>query len=304
MMKTRFSACAAAVPNSTRAAAAITKRMKSPQTGQNAREFGHRHQQCDGRVKLALTERRRGAGRRCLDAKPVLDHCAAHERPNHHLRHLPGDYELATTLAAAVFISSSRPTDARPAGCRRIMRFDAMDLKLYDTLTREKRVFKPLDSANVRMYVCGPTVYDFAHIGNARPVIVFDVLFRLLRHIYGADHVTYVRNITDVDDKINARAAEEYPDLPLNEAIRKVTEKTDRQFHEDVAALGCLPPTVEPRATEHIAEMKKIISRLIKSKRAYRFKDHVLFRVKGLASYGKLSHRSLGDIRSSARGEV
>jgi cysteinyl-tRNA synthetase len=184
------------------------------------------------------------------------------------------------------------------------MRFDAMDLKLYDTLSREKRVFAPLDPANVRMYVCGPTVYDFAHIGNARPVIVFDVLFRLLRHIYGAEHVTYVRNITDVDDKINARAAEEYPGLPLNEAIRQVTEKTDRQFHEDVAALGCLPPTIEPRATEHIAEMKKIISRLIKSKRAYRFKNHVLFRVKGLASYGKLSHRSLGDMRSSARGEV
>ena len=117
-----------------------------------------------------------------------------------------------------------------------------MELKLYDTLTREKRVFSPLDPANVRMYVCGPTVYDFAHIGNARPVIVFDVLFRLLRHLYGAEHVTYVRNITDVDDKINARAAEEYPDLSLNEAIRKVTEKTDKQFHEDVAALGCLPP--------------------------------------------------------------
>ena len=134
--------------------------------------------------------------------------------------------------------------------------FDSMELKLYDTLTREKRVFTPLDPANVRMYVCGPTVYDFAHIGNARPVIVFDVLFRLLRHLYGAEHVTYVRNITDVDDKINARAAEEYPGLPLNEAIRKVTEATDRQFHEDVAALGCLPPTVEPRATEHIAEMR------------------------------------------------
>ena len=113
------------------------------------------------------------------------------------------------------------------------------------------------------MYVCGPTVYDFAHIGNARPVIVFDVLFRLLRHIYGAEHVTYVRNITDVDDKINARAAEEYSDLPLNEAIRKVTEKTDKQFHEDVAALGCLPPTVEPRATEHIAQMKALIERLV-----------------------------------------
>ncbi len=125
-----------------------------------------------------------------------------------------------------------------------------MDLKLYDTLTREKRPFVPIDPLNVRMYVCGPTVYDFAHIGNARPVIVFDVLFRLLRHLYGADHVTYVRNITDVDDKINARAAQEFPGLPLNEAIRRVTELTEKQFHDDVDALGCLHPTAEPRATE------------------------------------------------------
>ena len=158
-----------------------------------------------------------------------------------------------------------------------------MDLKLYDTLTREKRIFRPLDPSNVRMYVCGPTVYDFAHIGNARPVIVFDVLFRLLRHLYGADHVTYVRNITDVDDKINARAAEEYPDLPLNEAIRKVTEKTDKQFHEDVAALGCLPPTFEPRATEHIAEMRTLIERLVTSGNAYVAEDNVLFSVPSMA---------------------
>jgi cysteinyl-tRNA synthetase len=184
------------------------------------------------------------------------------------------------------------------------MRFDAMDLKLYDTLTREKRVFKPLDPANVRMYVCGPTVYDFAHIGNARPVIVFDVLFRLLRHIYGADHVTYVRNITDVDDKINARAAEEYPDLPLNEAIRKVTEKTDRQFHEDVDALGCLPPTVEPRATEHIAEMRALIDRLVASGNAYVAEDNVLFSVPSMADYGKLSKRPLDEMIAGARVEV
>jgi len=127
-----------------------------------------------------------------------------------------------------------------------------MQLRLYDTLTREKRPFVPLDPANVRMYVCGPTVYDFAHIGNARPVIVFDVLFRLLRHLYGESHVTYVRNITDVDDKINARAARDFPGLQLNEAIRKVTEKTASQFHADVAALGCLPPTFEPRATDFV----------------------------------------------------
>ena len=112
-----------------------------------------------------------------------------------------------------------------PAGGRGI-RLD-MGLRLHNTLTRTKEDFVPIDPSNVRMYVCGPTVYDFAHIGNARPLIVFDVLFRLLRHLYGADHVTYVRNITDVDDKINARAAEEYPDLPLNEAIREVTERTD-----------------------------------------------------------------------------
>src|SRR5512145_738583 len=138
-----------------------------------------------------------------------------------------------------------------------------MELKLYDTLTREKRAFAPLDPARVRMYVCGPTAYDFAHIGNARPVIVFDVLFRLLRHLYGADHVTYVRNITDVDDKINARAAQDYPDLPLNEAIRRVTETTERQFHEDMRALGALDPSVEPRATEHIAEMKRMSEALV-----------------------------------------
>jgi cysteinyl-tRNA synthetase len=179
-----------------------------------------------------------------------------------------------------------------------------MELKLYDTLTREKRVFRPLDPANVRMYVCGPTVYDFAHIGNARPVIVFDVLFRLLRHLYGADHVTYVRNITDVDDKINARAAEEYSDLPLNEAIRRVTEKTDRQFHEDVAALGCLPPTVEPRATEHIAEMRTLIERLLESDNAYIEQDHVLFRVASMPDYGRLSKRPLDEMIAGARVEV
>ncbi len=179
-----------------------------------------------------------------------------------------------------------------------------MDLKLYDTLTREKRVFHPLDPSNVRMYVCGPTVYDFAHIGNARPVIVFDVLFRLLRHLYGADHVTYVRNITDVDDKINARAAEEYPGLPLNEAIRKVTEKTDRQFHEDVAALGCLPPTFEPRATENIAEMRVLIERLIASGNAYVAEDNVLFSVPSMPDYGALSKRPLDEMIAGARVEV
>src|SRR3954466_16347686 len=127
-----------------------------------------------------------------------------------------------------------------------------MDLRLYDTLTREKRTFKPLDAANVRMYVCGPTVYDFAHIGNARPVIVFDLLFRLLRHVYGENHVSYVRNITDVDDKINDRAVRDFPGLPLNDAIRRVTDKTEQQFQADVRELGCLPPTAQPRATDFV----------------------------------------------------
>jgi cysteinyl-tRNA synthetase len=179
-----------------------------------------------------------------------------------------------------------------------------MELKLYDTLTREKRVFTPLDPSNVRMYVCGPTVYDFAHIGNARPVIVFDVLFRLLRHLYGAEHVTYVRNITDVDDKIIARAAEQYPAMPLNEAIREVTEVTDRQFHEDVAALGALPPSVEPRATEHIAQMRTLIERLVKSGNAYVEQEHVLFSVASMPDYGKLARRSLDEMIAGARVEV
>src|SRR5690349_14538 len=179
-----------------------------------------------------------------------------------------------------------------------------MELKLYDTLKREKHVFTPLDPSNVRMYVCGPTVYDFAHIGNARPVIVFDVLFRLLRHLYGAEHVTYVRNITDVDDKINARAAQECSALPLNDAIRKVTETTDRQFHEDVAALGCLAPTVEPRATEHIAEMRALIERLVTSGNAYVEQEHVLFHVASMPDYGKLARRSLDEMIAGARVEV
>src|SRR6201995_3464886 len=139
----------------------------------------------------------------------------------------------------------------------------SMELRLYDTLTKEKRTFVPLDAGNVRMYACGPTVYDFAHIGNGRAAVVFDVLFRVLRHRYGADHVTYVRNVTDVDDKINVRAARDYPGVQLNEAIRKVTEITERQFHEDVDALGCLRPTVEPRATEHIGEMRTLIEKLV-----------------------------------------
>jgi len=179
-----------------------------------------------------------------------------------------------------------------------------MGLRLYNTLTRRKEDFVPIDPQNVRMYVCGPTVYDFAHIGNARPLIVFDVLFRLLRHIYKPEHVTYVRNITDVDDKINARAAEEFPDRPLNEAIRTLTTRTEEQFHADVAALGCLRPTAEPRATEHIAEMKAMIETLVEKGCAYVAADHVLFHVAAMKDYGKLSNRSLDDMIAGARVEV
>ncbi len=179
-----------------------------------------------------------------------------------------------------------------------------MALTLYNTLTRRKEPFQPLDPNNVRMYVCGPTVYDYAHIGNARPVIVFDVLFRLLRHIYGREHVTYVRNITDVDDKINARAAQDYPDLPLNEAIRHVTTATEKQFHDDIAALGVLPPTVEPRATEHIEEMKRLCEMLVKNGHAYVAEEHVLFNVPSMKDYGKLSNRSLEEMEAGARVEV
>jgi cysteinyl-tRNA synthetase len=173
-----------------------------------------------------------------------------------------------------------------------------MELKLYDTLTREKRVFTPIDRSRVRMYVCGPTVYDFAHIGNARPVIVFDVLFRLLCHLYGEKHVTYVRNVTDVDDKINARAAER------GVSIRDLTEETYKNFKEDVAALGCLPPTIEPRATEHIDEMKTLIDRLVKFGHAYVAEDNVLFHVPSMKDYGKLSNRSLDEMIAGARVEV
>lgn len=183
-----------------------------------------------------------------------------------------------------------------------------MSLTLYNTLTRSKEPFSPLDPHHVRMYVCGPTVYDFAHIGNARPVIVFDVLYRLLRHIYGDNHVTYVRNITDVDDKINDRAARDYPQRPLNDAIRLVTEKTAAQFHADVAALGCLPPTVEPRATDNIQEMIGIINRLLSSGHAYIAAGEqgreVLFDVARMPSYGALSNRKLDEQIEGARVAV
>lgn len=183
-------------------------------------------------------------------------------------------------------------------------------IRLYNTLTRTKENFVPIDPENIRMYVCGPTVYDYAHIGNARPVIVFDVLYRLLRHVYGADRVTYARNLTDVDDKINARAARDFPGLPLNKAIGKVTQATTAQFHADVDALGCLRPDAEPRATEHIEEMKAIIERLVARGVAYVAEEHVLFHVPAVAhlkaapAYGSLARRSLDEMMAGARVDV
>ncbi len=173
-----------------------------------------------------------------------------------------------------------------------------MPLVFHNTLTRRKEAFEPLDPKNVRMYVCGPTVYDFAHIGNARPVIVFDVLYRLLRHLYGAAQVRYVRNITDVDDKIINAAREK------GENISDLTERTTRAFHEDVAALGALPPDVEPRATQHIPPMIAMIEELIAAGHAYVADHHVLFAVPSMSDYGRLSGRSRGEMIAGARVEV
>jgi cysteinyl-tRNA synthetase len=173
-----------------------------------------------------------------------------------------------------------------------------MPLRLYNTLTRRKEDFAPLTPANVRLYACGPTVYDHLHIGNGRMLIVFDVLFRLLRHEFGADHVTYVRNITDVDDKIYARAAERGVD------IRVLTDEMTAIFHEDARALGCLLPTHEPRATEHIAQMIAIIERLLAKGHAYVAAGHVLFDVPSMPAYGKLSKRPLDEMIAGARVEV
>ncbi len=173
-----------------------------------------------------------------------------------------------------------------------------MDIQIYNTLSRQKEVFTPLDAGNVRMYVCGPTVYDLAHIGNARPVVVFDVLFRLLRHVFGAAHVTYARNITDVEDKI-IKAAEEN-----GEPIEALTARTTEAYHRDMAALGALEPSVEPRATAHIPQMIAIISALIDKDHAYAAEGHVLFHVPSMGAYGALSRHKRDDIIAGARVEV
>ena len=177
-------------------------------------------------------------------------------------------------------------------------------LTLYNTATRSKAAFVPIDASNVRMYVCGPTVHDYAHVGNARAFIVFDTLFRVLRHTFGADHVTYARNITDVDDKINARAVRDYPGVDPIEAIAQLTAKTTAQFHADLEALNVLAPTIEPRATDHIAEMVTMCETLVAKGHAYVANDHVLFSVPSMADYGKLSGRPLEEMEAGARVDV
>ena len=170
-----------------------------------------------------------------------------------------------------------------------------MTIQIYNTLTRRKEAFAPLDPENVRLYVCGPTVYDLAHIGNARPVVVFDVLFRLLRQVYGAEQVTYARNITDVEDKI-IKAAEEN-----GESIEALTARTTEAYHRDMAALGALEPSIEPRATAHIPQMIAMISALVDKGHAYAAEGHVLFNVPSMEAYGALSRHKRDDIIAGAR---
>ncbi len=171
-----------------------------------------------------------------------------------------------------------------------------MALHIHDTLSRKKVAFNPRDKNHVRMYVCGPTVYDFAHIGNARPVVIFDILCRLLRLLY--PKVTYVRNITDVDDKINKAASES------GQTIQTITEKTTKVFQEDMAALGALNPDHEPRATQHIEGMKSLIEKLLESSHAYEIEGHVLFDVNSMSNYGRLSKLNRDELVAGARVEV
>ncbi len=182
-----------------------------------------------------------------------------------------------------------------------------MDIRLTNSKTRRKERFEPLDPDNVRLYLCGPTVYDRAHLGNARPVLVFDVLYRLLRHVYGAGHVTYVRNFTDVDDKINATALarkEAGAAGTIEELVRERSDETIGWYHADMGALGALRPDEEPRATEFIPQMVAMIEDLIAKDHAYAAEGHVLFAVESFAEYGQLSGRSVDDMIAGARVEV
>lgn len=172
------------------------------------------------------------------------------------------------------------------------------DIYVYNTLAREKQKFEPVDPQNVRMYVCGPTVWDFAHIGNARPVVVFDTLFRLLRHVYGEEHVTYSRNFTDIDDKIMNRAAKE------GSSIKAISKRYEKVYTEDMTTLGALDPSRTPRATEHLPEMIKMMRTLIEKGHAYEAEGHVMFHVPSMENYGRLSGHSRDELVAGARVEV
>jgi len=219
----------------------------------------------------------------------------AHERSDlHHLLH----YHLLRYHAGRSSYFLTETKLIKPAMATHAHEGVMTEIKLYNTKSRAKEPFVPIDPENLRMYVCGPTVYDRAHLGNARPVIVFDVLFRLLRHVYGESHVTYVRNFTDVDDKINARAAE------TGRSIGEITSETTQWFLDDMAALGTLEPTHMPRATGYIGEMIAMIEALIGKGHAYAAEGHVLFRVRSYENYGALSGRSVDDMIAGARVEV
>ena len=173
-----------------------------------------------------------------------------------------------------------------------------MSLKISNTISKSKEIFKPIDEKNIRMYVCGPTVYDYPHVGNARPLIVFDILFRLLKKLYPKSKVTYVRNITDIDDKIIESSNK------LKTSIKNLTEKVTKDFHSDCEYLGCLKPSFEPKATEHLEEMINLIDKLIKNGFAYESNNHVYFQVSKFKNYGRLSNKKISELISGSRVEV
>ena len=173
-----------------------------------------------------------------------------------------------------------------------------MLLKLTNTLTRNKEQFTPIDPANIKMYVCGPTVYDYPHVGNARPLIVFDILFRLLKKVFTNSNITYVRNITDIDDKIIEASNKS------KISIQDLTDKVTKDFHDDCNYLGCLNPTIEPKATEHLNEMINLIKKLIQNDFAYESNGHVYFQVTKFKKYGNLSNKKIEELISGSRVEV
>jgi cysteinyl-tRNA synthetase len=242
---------------------------------------------------------------RRLPARARPCYAALHDDVAHHphLLHYPLTYGRGCFV-----IPWMRKLPPRQGGaCLQTRTTKMTTIRLMNSKTRKKEPFVPIDPSNVRMYVCGPTVYDRAHLGNARPVVVFDVLYRLLRHVYGPEHVTYVRNFTDVDDKINAEALRRQKAGAagtLEELIHERTDETIAWYHADMDALGALRPTHEPRATEYIRQMIAMTTGLIAIGHAYEASGHVLFRVRSYKDYGKLSGRSVDDMIAGARVEV